>query len=51
MKKVLGRYGNDAGHWIGDGFPVRSLFSYRDLGGRANPFLLLDYAVSATVRS
>jgi hypothetical protein len=44
MKKVLGRYGNDEGHWVGDGFPVRSLFSYRDLGGRASPFLLLDYA-------
>ncbi len=21
---------NDKPHWVGDGFPVRSLFSYRD---------------------
>jgi quercetin 2,3-dioxygenase len=44
MKKVLGRYGNEQGHWVGDGFPVRSLFSYGDLGGHVSPFLLLDYA-------
>jgi len=44
MKKVLGRYGNDRGHWVGDGFPVRSLFSYDRLGAAASPFLLLDYA-------
>jgi hypothetical protein len=30
-------------HWVGDGFPVRSLFSYAD-GNRFDPFLLLDYA-------
>lgn len=30
-------------HWVGDGFPVRSLFSYRD-GAEFDPFLLLDYA-------
>lgn len=43
-KKVLGRYGNNQGHWVGDGFPVRSLFSYNDLGEHVSPFLLLDYA-------
>ena len=26
MKKVLGIYGNANRHWVGDGFPVRSLF-------------------------
>jgi len=30
-------------HWVGDGFPVRSLFSYID-GNQFDPFLLLDYA-------
>lgn len=30
-------------HWVGDGFPVRSLFSYAD-GNQYDPFLLLDYA-------
>lgn len=44
MKKILGRYGNQTGHWVGDGFPVRSLFSYNGLGARISPFLLLDYA-------
>lgn len=32
MKKVLGIYGNANRHWVGDGFPVRSLFSYNTLG-------------------
>jgi quercetin 2,3-dioxygenase len=44
MKEVIGRYGSKEGHWVGDGFPVRSLFSYQDLGERISPFLLLDYA-------
>ena len=43
-KKVLGRYGNNQRHWVGDGFPVRSLFSYNTLGQHVSPFLLLDYA-------
>jgi redox-sensitive bicupin YhaK (pirin superfamily) len=43
-KTILGRYGNDRGHWVGDGFPVRSLFSYNSLGAHISPFLLLDYA-------
>lgn len=30
-------------HWVGDGFPVRSLFSYHE-GNDFDPFLLLDYA-------
>jgi hypothetical protein len=30
-------------HWVGDGFPVRSLFSYNE-GNAFDPFLLLDYA-------
>lgn len=43
-KTILGRYGNDRGHWVGDGFPVRSLFSYNSQGQQFSPFLLLDYA-------
>ena len=31
-------------HWVGDGFPVRTLFSYPHLGQALSPFLLLDYA-------
>lgn len=44
QKQILGRYGNDRGHWVGDGFPVRSLFSYSEFGRHLSPFLLLDYA-------
>lgn len=44
MKKILGRYSNNQQHWVGDGFPVRSLFSYDSLGQHISPFLLLDYA-------
>lgn len=44
MKKVLGIYSNPNSHWVGDGFPVRSLFSYNSLGSHVSPFLLLDYA-------
>lgn len=43
-KKVLGRFGENRVHWVGDGFPVRSLFSYDKLGAQIDPFLLLDYA-------
>jgi quercetin 2,3-dioxygenase len=35
-------------HWVGDGFPVRTLFSYPNLGDVLSPFLLLDYAGPAT---
>jgi hypothetical protein len=34
---------NDGPHWVGDGFPVRSLFSYREDAAAISPFLLLDY--------
>lgn len=44
MKKVIGVYDAPPLHWVGDGFPVRSLFSYRDHGQLLSPFLLLDYA-------
>ena len=44
IKKMLARLGNNRRHWVGDGFPVRSLFSYASHGARVSPFLLLDYA-------
>jgi quercetin 2,3-dioxygenase len=31
-------------HWVGDGFPVRTLISAHSLGAEISPFLLLDYA-------
>ena len=44
MKKVIGVYRNQDMHWVGDGFPVKNLFSYDRLGQAISPFLLLDYA-------
>jgi redox-sensitive bicupin YhaK (pirin superfamily) len=43
-KAVLGVYPAPKAHWVGDGFPVRSLFSYDQFGRHISPFLLLDYA-------
>lgn len=44
MKRVLGVYSAPPRHWVGDGFPVRSMFSYQTLGRHLSPFLLFDYA-------
>jgi len=44
MKKILGVYSAPRSHWVGNGFPVRSLFSYQSHGKQLSPFLLLDYA-------
>jgi len=42
VRQVVETRNNIAPHWVGDGFPVRTLFSYNDQG--VDPFLLLDYA-------
>ena len=44
MKKIIDVVGTDNQHWVGDGFPVRTLFSYERLGQQISPFLLFDYA-------
>lgn len=43
MKPIRNILANQPPHWVGDGFPVRSLFSYSG-GNQFDPFLLLDYA-------
>jgi redox-sensitive bicupin YhaK (pirin superfamily) len=42
-KQVLGVYGATSSHWIGDGFPVQTLFPSHGVT-ELSPFLLLDYA-------
>lgn len=43
--KQLDRIHRSSGtHWVGNGFPVRSVFDYNGLGRELSPFLLLDYA-------
>jgi redox-sensitive bicupin YhaK (pirin superfamily) len=49
MRMILGVTNAPQPHWVGDGFPVRSMLSpesYRD----ASPFLLLDYAAPTTFK-
>lgn len=45
MKKAITNvYSAPFPHWVGDGFPVRSLLNYQQHGKQLSPFLLLDYA-------
>lgn len=44
MKRLLFSQRSDTPHWVGDGFPVRSIFTYNDIAKEISPFLLLDYA-------
>jgi redox-sensitive bicupin YhaK (pirin superfamily) len=44
MKKVHSIHGHGNAHWVGDGFPVHTVFSYNELGRELSPFLLLDHA-------
>ena len=45
MRKVIAVHDSAPPHWVGDGFPVRSVFSYDGLGREPlSPFLMLDYA-------
>lgn len=44
MRRIVGQFSEQRQHWVGDGFPVRSLLSHERAGEAASPFLLLDYA-------
>jgi redox-sensitive bicupin YhaK (pirin superfamily) len=45
MRKVIAVHDAAPPHWVGDGFPVRSVFSYDGLGREPlSPFLMLDFA-------
>jgi redox-sensitive bicupin YhaK (pirin superfamily) len=44
LKRLRGIQRSVDRHWVGDGFPVRTLFAYPNLGSVLSPFLLLDYA-------
>jgi redox-sensitive bicupin YhaK (pirin superfamily) len=47
MKNIIRIHSNNQAHWVGDGFPVRTLFSYQSMGEELSPFLMLDYASPA----
>ncbi|WP_374375472.1 pirin family protein [Tabrizicola sp.] len=44
MRNILGIYSAPRPHWVGDGFPVRSMLSHFEQGEHVSPFILLDYA-------
>jgi hypothetical protein len=43
LKKVVAVRQAPGGHWVGDGFPVRTIFGY-DNAAATSPFILMDYA-------
>ena len=44
-KEILSIHRKPSAHWVGDGFPVRTVFSaFGEPTSRLSPFLLLDYA-------
>jgi redox-sensitive bicupin YhaK (pirin superfamily) len=48
VKQLRSIQRNSGSHWVGNGFPVRTLFSYSQFGAALSPFLLLDYAGPTT---
>jgi redox-sensitive bicupin YhaK (pirin superfamily) len=44
MRKLVALHDAPHPHWVGDGFPVRSMFSPQTHGSAVSPFILLDYA-------
>ncbi|WP_027469527.1 pirin family protein [Deefgea rivuli] len=44
MKKLSFIKRSNGRHWVGNGFPVQSIFSYNDIHEAMSPFLLMDYA-------
>lgn len=44
MKELAFIKRSNGKHWVGDGFPVRNIFSYSDIAEEMSPFLLMDYA-------
>jgi redox-sensitive bicupin YhaK (pirin superfamily) len=44
MKEIAFIKRSSGRHWVGNGFPVQSIFSYNDIAEEMSPFLLMDYA-------
>jgi hypothetical protein len=44
MKKILSTHSAPGRHWVGNGFPVHSMFDYGSGAAERSPFLMLDYA-------
>lgn len=48
MREILGTYSAPRQHWVGNGFPVRSMLSHTNQGAHISPFIMLDYAGPTT---
>src|SRR5262245_44825328 len=48
MKILLSLQASPEPHWVGDGFPVRTLFSTAEAES-VTPFLMLDYAAPTQI--
>ena len=48
MKKVAFIKLAGDSHWVGNGFPVKNIFSYSDIAHQISPFLHLDYVEPIT---
>jgi redox-sensitive bicupin YhaK (pirin superfamily) len=44
IKKIFEVSRSTTPHWVGDGFPVRTVLSVREHGDRISPFAMLDFA-------
>lgn len=44
MKRLVSILKSRPAHWVGDGFPVKSMISPQDPPEHTSPFLMLDYA-------
>ncbi|PWE17463.1 quercetin 2,3-dioxygenase [Marinicauda salina] len=51
MRRILGVSNAPPMHWVGDGFPVRTMLSHHHDGDAVSPFLLLDHAGPARFES
>ncbi|STW07966.1 cytoplasmic protein [Klebsiella grimontii] len=50
MKQITGIYTAPSQHWVGDGFPVRSMFSYQTHGEQLSPSCCLTMQARITSR-
>lgn len=48
LKNIVSIHRGPPAHWVGDGFHVKSLFSYDGDAASLSPFLLLDYGAPET---
>ena len=44
MRQILSVHSAPRQHWVGDGFPVRTMLSHHNQGAHVSPFIMLDYA-------